>query len=912
MSSHLPSSVPLPINFTSKPKGQASHFLSSLIMFSFVKKIFGTQNSRNLKRYQETVARINALEADLQSLSDSDFPRKTLELREKLSGGATLNDILPEAFALCREAAKRSVGMRHFDVQLVGGMVLHEGRIAEMKTGEGKTLVSTLPAYLNALEGKGVHIITVNDYLARRDAAWMGKIHHFLGLKVGVITHSQRSADKKAAYACDITYGTNSEFGFDYLRDNMKFSLESMAQRETHFAIVDEVDSILIDEARTPLIISGPSDPSTDKYEKINKIIPGLIRDTHYQLDEKSRTASLTEDGVTEVEKRLNLPNLYDPRNMEILHHVQQALRAHTLYKNDVDYVVKNGEVMIVDEFTGRILPGRRWSDGLHQAIEAKEGVKIESENQTLATITYQNFFRMYKKLSGMTGTADTEAAEFSKIYNLQIVVIPPNRINSRSDLNDVIYKTEDAKFKAIAEEIKEEQKNGRPVLVGTVAVEKSERLSAMLTRIGVKHNVLNAKHHEREAEIIAQAGRLNAITVSTNMAGRGTDILLGGNPEALARNKVDPEQAPADYEKTLLEMKALCEAEHKQVVAVGGLYVIGTERHESRRIDNQLRGRAGRQGDPGQTRFYISLQDDLMRIFGSERIASVMERMGMKEDEVIEHKWITRAIEGAQKRVEERNFEIRKNVLEYDDVMNQQRTTIYSTRRKILANADLDDAFTDMIDQVVDSLTNLYGPIKGMPFNEATLLENVFDQFGFRLDLTGIDKTSSEAVGLKLYNAAIDAFAQKKARYTDAVVHQAVRYFLLQTLDELWKDHLLSMDHLRDGIGLRGYGQKDPKLEYKKEGYALYQQVMFRYAQSTVERVFKVEIRTEEEVRLEEQAQSAPPVIENISAEKTTGFADSPRGKSAAANPQTGFTAERNDPCPCGSGKKFKKCHGA
>jgi preprotein translocase subunit SecA len=881
-------------------------------MFSFVKKIFGTQNSRNLKRYQETVARINALEADLQSLSDSDFPRKTLELREKLSGGATLNDILPEAFALCREAAKRSVGMRHFDVQLVGGMVLHEGRIAEMKTGEGKTLVSTLPAYLNALEGKGVHIITVNDYLARRDAAWMGKIHHFLGLKVGVITHSQRSADKKAAYACDITYGTNSEFGFDYLRDNMKFSLESMAQRETHFAIVDEVDSILIDEARTPLIISGPSDPSTDKYEKINKIIPGLIRDTHYQLDEKSRTASLTEDGVTEVEKRLNLPNLYDPRNMEILHHVQQALRAHTLYKNDVDYVVKNGEVMIVDEFTGRILPGRRWSDGLHQAIEAKEGVKIESENQTLATITYQNFFRMYKKLSGMTGTADTEAAEFSKIYNLQIVVIPPNRINSRSDLNDVIYKTEDAKFKAIAEEIKEEQKNGRPVLVGTVAVEKSERLSAMLTRIGVKHNVLNAKHHEREAEIIAQAGRLNAITVSTNMAGRGTDILLGGNPEALARNKVDPEQAPADYEKTLLEMKALCEAEHKQVVAVGGLYVIGTERHESRRIDNQLRGRAGRQGDPGQTRFYISLQDDLMRIFGSERIASVMERMGMKEDEVIEHKWITRAIEGAQKRVEERNFEIRKNVLEYDDVMNQQRTTIYSTRRKILANADLDDAFTDMIDQVVDSLTNLYGPIKGMPFNEATLLENVFDQFGFRLDLTGIDKTSSEAVGLKLYNAAIDAFAQKKARYTDAVVHQAVRYFLLQTLDELWKDHLLSMDHLRDGIGLRGYGQKDPKLEYKKEGYALYQQVMFRYAQSTVERVFKVEIRTEEEVRLEEQAQSAPPVIENISAEKTTGFADSPRGKSAAANPQTGFTAERNDPCPCGSGKKFKKCHGA
>jgi preprotein translocase subunit SecA len=876
-------------------------------MFNLAKKIFGTQNSRNLKGYQVIVNKINALEPAVQALPDSAFPLKTAELRAQLTSGATLDSILPEAFALCREASKRALNMRHFDVQLIGGMVLNQGRIAEMKTGEGKTLVATLAAYLNALSSKGVFVVTVNDYLARRDSEWMGQIYKFLGLTVGVVLHGLKDAERKAAYNADITYGTNSEFGFDYLRDNMKFSIDRMVQRELNYAVVDEVDSILIDEARTPLIISGPSDPSTDKYEKIDKIIPGLVKEQHFQVDEKSRSATLTEEGVAEVEKRLNLPNLYDAHNIEILHHVSQALRAHTLYKLDVDYVVKDGEVMIVDEFTGRIMPGRRWSDGLHQAIEAKEGVKIESENQTLATVTYQNFFRMFKKLSGMTGTADTEAAEFSKIYNLSIVVIPPNRINCRTDLNDVIYKSEDAKFRAIVADIKEEAKKGRPFLVGTVAIEKSEKLSAMLMRAGVKHNVLNAKHHQREAEIIAQAGRFGTVTVSTNMAGRGTDILLGGNPEFLARSKVDPETDPTGYEAALVETRALCQAEHQKVVEAGGLYVIGTERHESRRIDNQLRGRAARQGDPGQTRFYISLQDDLMRIFGSERIASVMDRLGMEEDEVIEHRWITKAIENAQKRVEGHNFELRKNVLEYDDVMNQQRTTIYATRKRILANDNVDDSFTDMIDQVVETMLDAFGPDKTGEFDEATLQENFFDQFGCHLDLSALSHRTPEAVGQHMYDTAIDYFEKKKKDYGESVMHQTVRFFMLQTLDELWKDHLLTMDHLRDGIGLRGYGQKDPKLEYKKEGYAAYQAMMFRIAQSTVERIYKVQIKTEEEVKIQEEQQA--PVIENVSADKVDGAATSVQTAAATANASE---AGRNDPCPCGSGKKFKKCHGA
>jgi preprotein translocase subunit SecA len=868
-------------------------------MFNIFKKIFGSKNDRDLKAYVRIVDAVNAYESGLQGLSDDELRGKTAEFRGKLAAGTSLSDILPEAFAVCREAGRRVLGMRHFDVQLVGGMVLHGGRIAEMKTGEGKTLVATLPVYLNALEGKGVHVVTVNDYLARRDSEWMGKIYKFLGLSVGVIVHGLNDRQRKEAYAADITYGTNNEFGFDYLRDNMKFSLDRMVQRPLNYAIVDEVDSILIDEARTPLIISGPSEKSTDRYAVINRAIPGLQAETHYKLDEKARSATLTEEGVAEIERRLNVQNLYDPQNIEILHHVHQALKAHTLFKRDVDYVVKDGEVMIVDEFTGRILPGRRWSDGLHQAVEAKEGVTVENENQTLATITFQNYFRLFKKLSGMTGTADTEAPEFAKIYNLDVVVIPPNRTMVRADLNDVIYKSEKAKFKAVVDEIKIEYEKGRPVLIGTIAIEKSEVLSDMLMRAGVKHNVLNAKQHEREAEIVAQAGRVGAVTVSTNMAGRGTDIVLGGNPEFLAKAKADPQADPEGYARALEEARTACQVEQEKVRELGGLYVLGTERHESRRIDNQLRGRSGRQGDPGQTRFYISLEDDLMRIFGGDRITNVMNRLGMEEDEVIEHKWITKAIEGAQKKVEAHNFEIRKNVLEYDDVMNQQRMTVYGLRRKILGHENLDDAFTDMLDVVVSRLIETYGPDKHGDFDVTLLEENYFDQFGLKLDLEGVEATS-EAVGQKMYDDIVAHIGKKRGLYGAEIMDQATHFFMLQTLDDLWKDHLLSMDHLREGIGLRGYGQKDPKLEYKKEGYALFEAMLVRFHQQTVERVSKVEIQREEQVAIKQEERND--VVMSLGEQKVD--------KSAplqSDEPRQG----RNDLCHCGSGKKFKKCHG-
>ncbi|MCP5464089.1 MAG: preprotein translocase subunit SecA [Deltaproteobacteria bacterium] len=868
-------------------------------MLGLAQKIFGSANDRAIKSYRARAEEITALEPQMQKLSDADLQNKTKEFKERLENGETTDNILPEAFAVCREAAKRVLNMRHFDVQLIGGMVLHEGNIAEMKTGEGKTLVATLPTYLNALEGKGVHVITVNDYLAQRDAQWMGKLYNFLGLSVGVIVNGITEEQRKKAYRCDITYGTNNEFGFDYLRDNMKFSLQRMAQRELHYAIVDEVDSILIDEARTPLIISGPSDPSTDKYLKVNAIIPGLQKDQHYKVDEKSRSATLTEEGVSEAERRLEVDNLYDPTNIEILHHVIQALKAHVVFKRDVDYVVKEGQVQIVDEFTGRILPGRRWSDGLHQAVEAKEGVPVESENQTLASITFQNYFRMYKKLSGMTGTADTEAPEFQNIYKLSVVVIPTNRPSQRQDDNDVIYKSETAKFKAVVEQVKEEHEQGRPVLIGTIAIEKSEVLSKMLTRAGVRHNVLNAKQHGKEADIVAQAGRPGAVTVSTNMAGRGTDIVLGGNPEFLAKSKADPDENPEEYQKALEEFKKLCVEDQKKLLDLGGLLVLGTERHESRRIDNQLRGRTGRQGDPGATRFYVSLDDDLMRIFGSERISNVMNRLGMGEDEVIEHKWITKALENAQKKVEAHNFEIRKNVLEYDDVMNQQRTTIYSRRKKILAGQHLEEELTDMLDSVVSMMADQLAQPKKSPIDLEIFDEHFFDQFGFHLELAETE-WDSESLGQKIYDSAFEYYQNKKEQY-GPLLDQAVRFFMLQTLDDLWKDHLLTMDHLREGIGLRGYGQKDPKQEYKKEGFALFENMIFRSYQQSLEKIFKVQIQTEEEVKLKEKPQQD---IQLSRGEAPKKNAPAPIKRST---PKVG----RNDDCPCGSGKKYKKCHG-
>ena len=690
---------------------------------NFIKKVVGSKNERELKRIKPMVQRINALEAMVRPLTDDQLRAKTSEFRDRLQGGAAREDVLPEAFAVVREAARRVLGERHYDVQLIGGIVLHEGKIAEMATGEGKTLVATLPAYLNALDGKGVHIVTVNDYLAKRDSEWMGVIYRFLGLSVGVILHELNDAQRQAAYGSDIIYGTNNEFGFDYLRDNMKFGLEDYVQRELHYAIVDEVDSILIDEARTPLIISGPAEESTDKYYRINRVIPALRKGEDYQLEEKSHTAFLTEQGVAHVERLLKVENLYDPRNIETLHHVNQGLRAHTLFKRDVDYVVKDGKVVIVDEFTGRLMPGRRWSDGLHQAVEAKENVRIENENQTLATVTFQNYFRMYQKLAGMTGTADTEAAEFRKIYNLDVVVIPTNMPLIRTNHPDMIYKTEEEKFRAAVREIEELHKAGRPVLVGTISIEKSERLSSMLKRRGVPHNVLNAKHHEQEAEIIAQAGRVGAVTLSTNMAGRGTDILLGGNPKFLAKTLMHVKSDEADrevlekaYGQGLEKAQEIVRKEKEKVVQLGGLHVLGTERHEARRIDNQLRGRSGRQGDPGSSRFYLSLEDDLLRIFGSDRISGIMNRLGMEEDQPIEHGLVTKAIENAQRRVEAHNFEIRKHLLEYDNVMNQQREVIYSQRREVLSGENLKESVIETVEELAEDAVDRYADEKVHP----------------------------------------------------------------------------------------------------------------------------------------------------------------------------------------------------
>ena len=1041
-------------------------------------KIIGSKNDRELKRLQARVEEINALEPEMQKLDDAEFPHRTEELKKRLAEGATLDDLLPEAFALCREAGRRTLNMRHFDVQLVGGMVLHEGKIAEMKTGEGKTLVATLPVYLNSLEGKGVHLVTVNDYLANRDAAWMGPIYRLLGLSVGVIVHDLDDDERRIAYNCDVTYGTNNEFGFDYLRDNMKFELSDCVQPQHHYAIVDEVDSILIDEARTPLIISGSSEESTEKYYRVDKVIPHLTPKDDYEIDEKLRTVSLLEPGIAKAEKLLGLENMYDPANMEFIHHVYQGLKAHALFILDKDYVVKDGEVIIVDEFTGRLMPGRRWSDGLHQAIEAKEGVKIEKENQTLATITFQNYFRMYDKLSGMTGTAETEAAEFEKIYELEVVVIPTNRELIRYEHPDVVYRTEREKFNASIEEIKEYHLRGQPVLVGTIAIEKSERLSAQLRKAGylpaqfqellkqaeldgrtlekwasnlqaqhgpamnwlvragvtvstvrktlkdgrfsgvasssngnrnefvnallkrkvaryfappispldgdgvpklvefatktpdkvvpvldylieiqcrterlvevleqreIKHNILNAKQHDREAQIVAQAGRVGAVTVSTNMAGRGTDILLGGNPEFLAREEfrkspekyrqqgIDPEpperpaagsadeiyqayiNAYAEWRKKWTEFinrfKSTTDVEHERVIDLGGLHILGTERHESRRIDNQLRGRAGRQGDPGSSRFYLSLEDDLLRIFAGDRISKIMHKLGMEEGVPIESRLITKRIEAAQKAVEGQNFESRKHLLEYDDVMNKQRETIYGLRRQLLQGDDQREYLLDSADRVVDWLVTNYCP-KAQHADEWNI-QSLQNEFWARF---GVDIRKHD---LKFDPKLLDPLAEDLKQ----VVHQRYeereqvwgaermrfheRMIMLQVVDAQWKDHLLAMDHLKEGIGLRGYGQRDPLVEYKRESFDMFEDMMDRTEDETLRYLFLMRTPEEEEALIRQYQQRK----RREQAEMRMV------GGGAMEKPQQVVRKEkigRNDPCPCGSGKKYKKCHGA
>ena len=878
---------------------------------SLIKKIVGSKNERELRRIQPLVDKISQLEPSISPLSDDQLQAKTSEFKGRVERGESIEEILPEAFAVVRETAKRTLGERHYDVQLIGGIVLHEGKIAEMATGEGKTLVSTLPAYLNALKGEGVHIVTVNDYLAKRDSEWMGVIYQFLGLSVGVILHELNDQERKKAYHCDITYGTNNEFGFDYLRDNMKFTLEDYVQRDLNYAIVDEVDSILIDEARTPLIISGPAEESTDKYYKINRIIPSLKQGKDYQLEEKSHTAFLTEEGVAHVEKLIHVENLYDPRNIETLHHVNQALRAHTLFKRDVDYMVKDGQVIIVDEFTGRLMPGRRWSDGLHQAVEAKENVKIENENQTLATITFQNYFRMYKKLAGMTGTADTEAAEFRKIYNLDVMVIPTNMPLMRTHYADVIYKTEDEKFRAVVKEIKELYQSERPVLVGTISIEKSERLSQLLKKQGIPHNVLNAKHHEREAEIIAQAGRAGAVTISTNMAGRGTDILLGGNPKFLAKTFLDEEPTEETMKKAHQKALGIVQKEKEKVIQVGGLHVLGTERHEARRIDNQLRGRSGRQGDPGSSRFYLSLEDDLLRIFGSERISNIMGRLGIEEDQPIEHGLVTKAIESAQRKVEAHNFEIRKHLLEYDNVMNKQREVIYSQRREVLGSEDLKDTVMEMIEEQSEGLVDFYTDEKehSEDWDLKALRDAVYKQFSFKWSITPVEEDGIKRDQLKemIVQNAKDVYQKKEEEFGSPMLRYLEKVIMLQSIDYHWKDHLLAIDQLKEGIGLRGYGQKDPRIEYQKEAYQMFLEMLDRIKKDTVEKLFAIQIAKEQEMKEVKMERKQTFVMSRGEAAQDGG-GKTEDGKGVTVR-RDGKKVGRNDPCPCGSGKKYKRC---
>jgi preprotein translocase subunit SecA len=834
-----------------------------------LKKIFGSQNDRDLKKLSPIVDEVNGFEPAIRKLSDDQLRQKTAEFKQRLENGEEVDDLLPEAFAVSREASIRTLGMRPFDVQVMGGVVLHQGKIAEMKTGEGKTLVATMPVYLNALTGRGVHLVTVNDYLASRDSEWMGQIYKFLGLTVGCIVHGLDDDERQEAYNADVTYGTNNEFGFDYLRDNMKFRYEELVQRDLNYAIVDEVDSILIDEARTPLIISGPAEKSTELYYKVNRIIPQIREEEHYTKEEKTRTVALNEEGVARVERLLGIDNLYDPRNMTINHHVQQALRAHVLFKRDVDYIVKDGQVIIVDEFTGRLMPGRRYSEGLHQALEAKEGVKVENENQTLATITFQNYFRMYDKLAGMTGTADTEAAEFAKIYKLDVIVVPPHKTMIRKDLPDCIYRTEAEKFKAVANEIKELYSIKRPVLVGTISITKSEKLSDMLKRSGVPHQVLNAKYHEQEAEIVAKAGQPGSVTISTNMAGRGTDIVLGTG-----------------------------------VVDVGGLHIIGTERHEARRIDNQLRGRSGRQGDPGSSRFYLSLEDDLMRIFAADRLSGLMQRIGMEEDEPIEHRLISKAIENAQSRVEAHNFSIRKQIIEYDDVMNQQREIIYRQRREALQGENLKLAVFDMIEDIIDSIVedNTAEKTYAEDWNLDVINREMTRIFGIQAGLTvqSLEDVNREALREDLLERAQQRYEAREQEFGSQIMRDLENYILLQSVDTLWKDHLLNMDYLKEGIGLRSYGQQDPLVAYKREGHEMFQQMIDRVKEETLQKLYYIQIQREEQLQEMRAEQEDQPMF--------YGPAEAPQKRQAVRKEGK---VGRNDPCPCGSGKKYKKCHG-
>ncbi|MEE8581242.1 MAG: preprotein translocase subunit SecA [Myxococcota bacterium] len=917
-------------------------------MQNVLRKVFGSPNDRQIKRILSVVEQINLLEADILRLSDAELKARTGEFRSRLDQGESVDALLPEAFATVREAAKRTIGQRHFDVQLVGGIVLHRGAIAEMKTGEGKTLVATLPAYLNGLGGRGVQIVTVNDYLAQFHAEWMGQIYRFLGLSVSVIVHGLSDQERKQAYASDVTYATNNELGFDYLRDNMKITTESCVQRALHYAIVDEVDSILIDEARTPLIISGQSEENTQIYSVANRLIPRLKEGTKgdpskgieetgdYWLDEKAHAATLTEQGIQKVEKMLGVPNLYDPEMLPVIHAVSQALLAHTLKKVDVDYVVKPGEdgrreVVIVDEHTGRLMPGRRWSDGLHQAVEAKEGISIQSENQTLASVTFQNFFRMYEKLAGMTGTADTEAPEFAKIYDLDVLLIPTNQPMIRDDLSDVVFKTKREKFNAVVDEIKERHEAGQPVLVGTISIETSEMLSKKLRNRGIKHNVLNAKQHEREAEIVAQAGRKGAVTISTNMAGRGTDIILGGNAESLAQARCGHDKEHPDYPSTLAKYRDECAAEHNEVIEAGGLHILGTERHESRRIDNQLRGRSGRQGDPGSSQFFLSLEDDLLRIFAAERVAQWWDRVGVEEGEAIENRLLTRVIENAQKKVEARNFDMRKHLLEYDDVMNKQRQAFYARRRMALASDSVHEEVLAMTEGIVVNLLGAHWPEKGDPDETAlaALAQDLENHFGilFPSDQPPFETGESrpadrDALGRAVLDQLL-AYLEDKARQCAEKAKQFEdlnypsfpwfeRDILLRILDTQWKDHLHTMDGLREGIGLRGYAQKDPKVEYQREGYGLFSEMEERIDAQAVEILFKFVLP---EPRLERPTPAA-----GLTGSGPVGGAAAARNdalaKKGGAAPQTRAARRgkvgRNDPCPCGSGKKYKKCCGA
>ena len=966
-----------------------------MLVDTLLAKVFGTQNERDLKRLRPLVANINARESTVQALSDDQLRARTAEFRDRVKRGASLDEVLPDAFAVVREAGRRTLNMRHFDVQLIGGIDLHRGTIAEMKTGEGKTLVATLAAYLNALGDQGVHIVTVNDYLARRDSEWMGRIYRFLDMRVGVIEHDLNDAERQAAYACDITYGTNNEFGFDYLRDNMKFDLSQYVQRGHNFAIVDEVDSILIDEARTPLIISGPAEESTELYSEVDRIVPRLAPGAvtqgtvkaedrealeatgDYIKDEKHKTVTLTEGGMAKAEKllahRLNPGGLYDPVNMPFLHHINQALRAHVTFRRDVDYMIKDGQVVIVDEFTGRLMPGRRWSDGLHQAVEAKEKVKIERENQTLATVTFQNYFRKYKKLAGMTGTADTEAAEFGKIYHLDVAVIPTNRPLRRAEDPDAIYRTAREKSEAIATDIGEKQAEGRPVLVGTISIEKSEHLSALLKRRGIKHVVLNAKYHAREAEIVAQAGRQGTVTIATNMAGRGTDILLGGNPEFMARQRalaedlaerlpkrearfVDDEEfvyfyhldnfyrvLRADWDRIFKQFKHQTDAEHDEVVNVGGLHIIATERHEARRIDNQLRGRAGRQGDPGSSRFYLSLEDDLMRIFGSDRIAGLMQRLGMEEGVPIEHKMVTKAIERAQKQVEGQNFSVRKHLLEYDDVMNKQRENVYALRRELLEGhvrlsedevVDTRQYLFTLAEDLIDTTVETYcgRQVDVEEWDLGALRHAVAEVFA--LDATEqaaieLEDKNADEIRDSLWKLIENKYAEKERLVDTQLLRRVERDIMLQIVDVQWKDHLYSLDHLKEGIGLRGYGQRDPLVEYKRESFGMFQAMKDRIDQEMVRYLWRLRPVTQEDA--EAAAARRPAARRQASnqmehaAEPVPAFAGAAAAVGAGPRPaRTGGDdasvrtvrreapkVGRNDPCPCGSGRKYKKCHG-